>query len=200
VCECVPIGNDKSISDAHGLDQPGAVLQDLTYCDVGLSILCKLRPVGGDWLIESHLITFDEKVDQHSHEWLACREYPEKRVLAATNRLIQHDFAISKNAYLGRCLSLANAFQDARHACAIDPRFASLILDATHRAPPSAWSSSTDVLRTANARFYGSRLGNVPWPVGVEKLILGELAENSSRQDVLQAIFADRVDILYHRI
>jgi hypothetical protein len=36
--------------------------------------------------------------------------------------------------------------------------------------------------------------------VGVEKLILGELAENSSRQDALQAIFSDRVDIFYRRI
>jgi hypothetical protein len=36
--------------------------------------------------------------------------------------------------------------------------------------------------------------------VGVEKLILRELAENSSRQDALQAIFSDRVDIFYRRI
>jgi hypothetical protein len=36
--------------------------------------------------------------------------------------------------------------------------------------------------------------------VGVEKLILWELAENSSRQDALQTIFSDGVDIFYHRI
>ena len=36
--------------------------------------------------------------------------------------------------------------------------------------------------------------------VGVEKLILGEPAENSSFQDALQAIFSDRVNIFYHRI
>jgi hypothetical protein len=40
----------------------------------------------------------------------------------------------------------------------------------------------------------------VPTGVGVEKLILGEFAKNSSRQDALQAIFSDRVDIFYHRI
>jgi hypothetical protein len=39
-----------------------------------------------------------------------------------------------------------------------------------------------------------------PTGVGVEKLILGELAENSSRQDALQAIFSDQVDIFYYRI
>src|ERR1700678_137411 len=36
--------------------------------------------------------------------------------------------------------------------------------------------------------------------VAVEKLLLGELAKNSSRQDALQAIFSDRVGIFYHRI
>ena len=36
--------------------------------------------------------------------------------------------------------------------------------------------------------------------VAVEKLILGELAKNSLRQDALQTIFSDRVDIFYHRI
>jgi hypothetical protein len=36
--------------------------------------------------------------------------------------------------------------------------------------------------------------------VVVEKLILGESAENSSRQDALQAIFSARLDIFYHRI
>jgi hypothetical protein len=51
-------------------------------------MLCKLRPVGGDWLIESHLVAFGEKVDQHSHEWLACREYPEERILFATECMI----------------------------------------------------------------------------------------------------------------
>jgi hypothetical protein len=51
-------------------------------------MLRKLGPVGGDWLIESHLIAFGEKVDQYSHEWLACREYPEERILFATKRLI----------------------------------------------------------------------------------------------------------------
>jgi hypothetical protein len=39
-----------------------------------------------------------------------------------------------------------------------------------------------------------------PTDVGVEKLIPLELAENSSRQDALQAIFSDRVDIFYHQI
>jgi hypothetical protein len=37
-------------------------------------------------------------------------------------------------------------------------------------------------------------------PVAVEKLILGELRENSSRQEALQAIFSGWVDIFYHRI
>jgi hypothetical protein len=36
--------------------------------------------------------------------------------------------------------------------------------------------------------------------VGVEKLTLGEVAANSSRQDAQQAIFSDRVYIFYHRI
>jgi hypothetical protein len=36
--------------------------------------------------------------------------------------------------------------------------------------------------------------------VSVEKLILARLAENSSRQDALQAIFSGWVDIFYHRI
>jgi len=36
--------------------------------------------------------------------------------------------------------------------------------------------------------------------VGVEKVVLGKLAENSSRQEALQAILSDRVDIFYHRI
>jgi hypothetical protein len=36
--------------------------------------------------------------------------------------------------------------------------------------------------------------------VAVEKLILARLAENSSRQDALQAIFSGWVDIFYHRI
>jgi hypothetical protein len=36
--------------------------------------------------------------------------------------------------------------------------------------------------------------------VGVEKLILCELVENSSRQEALQTIFPDRMDIFYHRI
>jgi hypothetical protein len=36
--------------------------------------------------------------------------------------------------------------------------------------------------------------------VGVEKLILLELAENSSSQDALQTIFSDRVDIFCHPI
>ena len=36
--------------------------------------------------------------------------------------------------------------------------------------------------------------------VGVKKFILRKLAENSSRQDALQAVFLDRVDIFYHRI
>jgi len=36
--------------------------------------------------------------------------------------------------------------------------------------------------------------------VAVEKVICGKLAENSSRQDALQAIFSDRVDIFDHRI
>jgi hypothetical protein len=36
--------------------------------------------------------------------------------------------------------------------------------------------------------------------VAVEKLILGELRENSSREDALQSFFSDWVDIFYHRI
>jgi hypothetical protein len=36
--------------------------------------------------------------------------------------------------------------------------------------------------------------------VAVEKVPCGKLAENSSRQDALQAILSDRVDIFYHRI
>jgi hypothetical protein len=40
----------------------------------------------------------------------------------------------------------------------------------------------------------------VHYRVAVEKVIYGKLAENSSRQDALQAIFLDWVDIFYHRI
>jgi hypothetical protein len=36
--------------------------------------------------------------------------------------------------------------------------------------------------------------------VGVEKPALGKLAENSSRQDALQAMFSGQVDIFYHQI
>jgi len=36
--------------------------------------------------------------------------------------------------------------------------------------------------------------------VGVEKFSLGELTENSSHREALQAIVLTRVDILYHRI
>ena len=36
--------------------------------------------------------------------------------------------------------------------------------------------------------------------MAVEKLIFEKLAENSSRQDALQAIFSGRADIFYHRI
>jgi hypothetical protein len=36
--------------------------------------------------------------------------------------------------------------------------------------------------------------------VGVEKLILVELAQKSSLQNALKAIFSDQVDIFYHRI
>jgi hypothetical protein len=93
------------------LDQPGAVLQDLTYGDVGLSMLSKLRPVGGNWLIKSYLAAFGEKVDQHSQEGLPCGEYPEERIFFATEGMLQYDFAITNNAYLRRCLSLADAFQ-----------------------------------------------------------------------------------------
>ena len=46
----------------------------------------------------------------------------------------------------------------------------------------------------------GSNSQLLPTGVGVEKLILGELAENSSRQDALQAISSDQGDIFYHRI
>jgi len=36
--------------------------------------------------------------------------------------------------------------------------------------------------------------------VVVEKVICEKLVENSSRQDALQGIFSERVDIFYHRI
>jgi hypothetical protein len=99
-------------------------------------MLCKLRPVGGNWLIESHLVAFDEKVDQHSHEWLACREYPEERILFATECMIQYDFATAKNAYLRRCLLSADAFKGARQRRFIDIRSARLVPNATHLHSP----------------------------------------------------------------
>ena len=60
-----------------------------------------------------------------------------------------------------------------------------------------SWSSACSKTQKANSR------GIVGWTlsdVAVEKRILEEAVENSSRQDTLLAIFSAKVDIFYHRI
>jgi hypothetical protein len=61
-------------------------------------------------------------------------------------------------------------------------------------------NSSPDLVRFRSLIVFGVKPRLATKAVGVEKLNLGELIENSLRQDALQAIFWDRVDIFYHRI
>ena len=56
------------------------------------------------------------------------------------------------------------------------------------------------ILMPENALLVSNNSRLVINRVGVEKVIYGKLAENSSRQDALQAISLDRGEIFYHRI